>query len=309
MNDPIVEQIGGPTSPREIYEQAYRSLDPFYHLRKPKSFEDAFMCIVEGRRDGTPCPMLPKLGLRPGEVTIWGGINGHGKSAFTGQIALMLAEQGERPCVVSLEMAPERTLYRMCSQWLGHEPKTEQDGARFLNHVQERMLFFDYVGQIELEVLFGAITIAARQRQCSHVFIDNLMCCVPGEDTYNLQKDFVGQLCALAKQLHVHIHLIHHVRKGKDEFEEIGKFSFRGTSAIVDQVDNCVTIQRNKLKEKKREEGQLSPIEDHEEADVILAVCKQRNGRWEGRRWLWFEPESGAYCIDGDRKTPWEVKA
>jgi replicative DNA helicase len=229
-------------------------------------------------------------------------------SLLTGQIALTLASKGIKPCIVSLEMPPSRTLVRMCGQWIGHYPSGAQDvpaAQKFLREFQERMLFFDYVGRVDLKVLFGAITIAAQQRGCRHILIDNLMSCVDGEDDYNAQKDFVQTLCQLAKQLSVHIHLVHHVRKGKDELEEIGKFSFRGSGAITDSADNVVTIQRNKKKELRREKNELSLVEDYEEADTIVTVCKQRNGRWEGRTCLWLDPESGAYCVDGDRKTQW----
>lgn len=293
-------------TPEQVYLDAYESLDPYFRLRKPKAFEDAFLSIIEGRFDGQPCPLIPRLSLRAGEVSIWGGINGHGKSNLTGQIALLLSERGEKPCIVSLEMTPERTLARMCGQWLGHRPTQVSEGLKFLDHFQERLLIFDYVGAINLQVLYGAITIAAQQRFCKHIFIDNLMCCVAGEDDYNAQKDFVQELCKLAKMLQVHIHLVHHVRKGNNESDEIGKFSFRGTGAITDQVDNVITIQRNKAKEKRREDRTLTPVEDKQEADSIINVIKQRNGRWEGRQWLWYEPESGAYCMDGSRKTPWQ---
>lgn len=310
QNTELVQRIDD--KQRAMYTEAFESLDPYYLIRKPQSFEDEVLCIIEGRRDGTTCPMVPGLGLRPGEVTIWGGINGHGKSNFTGQVALMLAERGIKPCIISLEMPAARTLVRMIGQWSGHYPNRPEHvpaAQKFLKQFQERILFFDYTGAVDLQVLYGAITIAAQQRGCRHIFVDNLMSCVSGEDDLNAQKNLMQTFCQLAKQLNIHIHVVHHVRKSKDETEEINKFSFRGAGAITDAADNVCTIQRNKLKEKKREEGNLTPIEDYEESDVIINVCKQRNGRWEGRRWLWFEPESGAYCIDGDRKTPWEVKA
>ena len=60
--------------------------------------------------------------FRKGEVTLWSGQNGHGKSLMTGEIALSLVGQGEKVCVASFEMKPETTLHRMSRQWMGVNP-------------------------------------------------------------------------------------------------------------------------------------------------------------------------------------------
>ena len=53
--------------------------------------------------------------FRPGEVTLWGGANGNGKSLVTGQVAVSLCAQGERACVASFEMKPDRKSTRLNS--------------------------------------------------------------------------------------------------------------------------------------------------------------------------------------------------
>ena len=289
------------------YRDAYDQLQIQTCLRKPEAFEDGMCCILEGRFKGDPFPLENRLAFRDGELTIWGGINGHGKSLLTGQLALQLADAGHKSCIMSLEMEPKRTLFRMCRQWLGHYPKTYDDVKRFLARYNESLLLFDYVGALDQSIIFGAIVVAAQQRFCRHIFIDNLMRCVSGEDDYNSQKDFVQELCAIARRLGIHIHLIHHVRKGKDENEEIGKFSFKGSGSIIDQADNLILIQRNRAKEKRREDRTLTPVDDRSEGDSILRIVKQRNGDYEGNRALWFNRKAAAFCDNPDCKTPWEV--
>ena len=39
--------------------------------------------------------------FRPGEVTLWGGANGNGKSLVTGMVALSLCAQGEKVAIAS----------------------------------------------------------------------------------------------------------------------------------------------------------------------------------------------------------------
>ena len=133
------------------------------------------------------------------------------------------------------------------------------------------------------------------------------MKCVHGEDDYNSQKAFIQSCCDLARYLKVHIHVVHHVRKGQKEEDEIDKFSFKGSSSIIDQADNAILLQRNRRKEKARDENNLTPIMDAEEADTIMRIVKQRNGDFEGVVPLWFDPKTTAFCKDAGRVPLWDI--
>lgn len=64
----------------------------------------------------------PLFAFRPGEVTLWAGVNGHGKSLMTGLASLSLIAQAERCCIASFEMKPRKTIERMARQWSGQRP-------------------------------------------------------------------------------------------------------------------------------------------------------------------------------------------
>lgn len=297
----------------DFYVQAYRSLKKARHFHPSSDYLDDVELIQMGGIKGVPLIFAPSLEFRPGEITIWGGINGHGKSLITGQVALQLARDGNRVAVISLEMSPGRTLYRMWRQYLAHVPTPEDNAEEFLQKLSTRMTLLNYVGAIDIEVILGAITVAGMPLaqdgwECKHIFIDNLMRCVSGdggERTMNDQKNFVQALTEIAQALRVHIHLVHHVRKGATEEERVGKFSFKGSGAIVDQADNAILIQRNRAKEKKANDHKLSYQEDADDPDSWLTVCKQRNGDWEGEVGLWFDPSAAAFCPNPDRKIRW----
>ena len=57
--------------------------------------------------------------FRPGEVTLWGGMNGHGKSLVIGQMCLGFLTQAEKVCIASFEMRSVTTLARICRQASG----------------------------------------------------------------------------------------------------------------------------------------------------------------------------------------------
>ena len=226
-------------------------------------------------------------------------------SLLTGQLALQLADAGERVAIMSFEMLPKFTWARMIRQWLGGKTKDVTEVRRFYVQYRQKLFILDHVGAIDPRAVLGAGVVASTQYKCKHLLIDNLAKIVAGEDDLNAQKNTVQMICDLAHRMNVHVHLIHHVRKGKSESDELGKFDFKGSGAIGDQVDNQVIVQRNRDKEKRRQENLLTPVEDADSPDTFIRVCKQRNGDWEGSLGLWFNRKATAFCVDSNRITPW----
>lgn len=221
-----------------------------------------------------------KFLVRPGEVSVWTGFNGHMKSMCTGYVMLhlMLREQ-QRCCIASFEMKPRKTLRRMASQALGMKHPTEPMVHKFLDAVEDRVYLYDQQGETTPERVLGVIYYCAEQLGVTQFVIDSLMKVVSDEDDYNGQKRFIGQLCAAAKDLNIHIHLVHHSRKRDDEARRPGKQDAKGTGAIVDQCDNFITVYKF-----PRKEG-----DDADKPTHGLYVDKQRHGEWEGLIALWFD--------------------
>lgn len=244
------------------------------------------------------------LQFRPGEVTVWGGANGAGKSLVTGMVALGLLAQDQGVCIASFEMKPRKTLERMARQFAGHNPSdpafagSEEARSELLTLYQDfadwshRLFLYDQQGTVTAQRVVSVVRYCAVELGVRHFFIDSLMKCVAGEDDYNGQKAFVDELTAIARDHEVHIHLVHHIRKPADESHKPNKYDYKGSGAITDQVDNVVTVWRNKPKERKREEGRDV---DERDPDALLICDKQRNGEWEGRIGLWFDANSQQY--------------
>lgn len=288
------------------YIEAYERLEYSAKLHKPMDFQDPLLALTAGKMQGTPLAFEPRIAFRRGEVTVWASSNGSGKSLLTGQIALQFGDIGLRSAILSFEMSPERTLLRMMRQRLDHKP-TPEDVEPFLKSINNKITLLNYRGAIHENVVFGAMAVAAQEWQCHHIFIDNLMKVVHGDDDYNAQKDFVEKCTTYARLLGVHVHIIHHTKKLGTEDDEINKFSVKGSGAIIDLVDNAILIQRNRKKERDIEEGRITAggIADLEEADSVLRVVKQRNGDFEGGIPLWFDPETTAFCPNGNRIPLW----
>jgi twinkle protein len=238
--------------------------------------------------------------FRPGEVTVWAGSNGGGKSLMTGQVALGLIKQKQKICIASFEMKPKMTAKRMVRQFAGKSlesdnyvqtPREQKLEAllRFKTFIANNMYVYDQQGTVDAKRIEALVWHCATKLEIDHVFIDSLMKCVPGEDAYNDQKNFVDKLTSLARDHDIHIHLVHHIRKLSNEEIRPSKSDLRGSSAITDQVDNVLIVHRNKRKEHARESGKDY---DEMDPDAYLMCEKQRNG--EGEPWfdLWYHKDS-----------------
>lgn len=232
--------------------------------------------------------------LRPGEVTLWFGINGHGKSALTSQVALHLAAiQARRCCLASFEMAPVDTLCRMVCQAAGTGKPSVSFGTQFFTGLCQRLWIYDRVKRIDAKYLFAAIRYCAQTKGVSHFFIDSLMKCVRGADDYNAQKDFVEDLTLVAKETGTHIHIIHHSKKLEDEKRIPNKFDAKGAGEISDLVDNVLIVWKDKAKERENHQALATGVPQVDDrADFMLACEKQRHHPWEGMWALWGDMDS-----------------
>lgn len=240
--------------------------------------------------------------FRPGEVTLWGGVNGHGKSLITGMTALSLCTQGERVCVASFEMKPRKTLERMARQFSSQaapHPSELSDlkimatfrdvYEQFRDWTTKHLWLYDQQGTVKTDMLVAVLRYCANELKITQFFIDSLMKCVADEDDYNGQKRFVDEVTAIARDTGMHIHIVHHIKKLSSEEAMPDKMDVKGSGSITDQADNLLLLWRNKKKERDQQAGKLV---SGTEPDAILCCDKQRNGEWEGRVALWYEKDS-----------------
>ena len=155
------------------------------------------------------------------------------------------------------------------------------------------MWVYDQVGTVEPGRVFAMIRYAADKLKIHHFVVDNLTKCVKADDDYTGQKSIVDKLTALAQELSIHIHLVHHARKGIDETRPPRKMDALGASAITNLVDNVCIVWRNKAKHE-------APIPDQNQPDAMLIVDKQRHGSgWEGVLNLNYHQRSCQYIEHG----------
>jgi twinkle protein len=250
------------------------------------------------------------LHFRPGEVTAWTGYNGHRKSMFAGQVALDLIADGERVLVASFEMSPERTLARMARQASAKRYPSPAWLEKFTSWTDGRLWLFDHMGRVTPNACTAVCRYFADELKGQHVFIDSMMMVCASEESMDEQKQFITDLCRMAQETGLHVHLITHCRKPQHgEDKAPSKYDMRGAAAISDQVSNVVTVWANKA---KREALEANPGDEEwrSKPDALIGVEKQRNGSWEGKVKLWFD-EMSLRFVDDARfgAQPYELEA
>jgi len=241
------------------------------------------------------------IALRPGEVSIWGGYNGHGKSQILGQVCAW-GIKNSKWLIASMEMPPRKTMKRMVRQVTGTDRPTENYTRNFMKWTDGRLWLYDQTDTVKYERILGMVHYAAQELGIKHIVIDSLMKCgfSGGKDKISSdQVSFVDRICWAARSHNIHIHIVHHMRKGEgtnSEFIVPGKHDFRGAGEIVDLVDNAFIIHRNKRKEEKE-------LPEIEEPDATLTTVKQRHGEYEGQFKFWYHKESMQYTADANNRT------
>lgn len=302
----------------EIDFSAYmRETDAKAKVKPAQAFIDDLKAKLRNRKDERRT-LLPwekthqSFAFRDGEVSLWSGQNGHGKSLMTSQVALSLMGQGDRVCVASFEMKPVTTLQRMARMYSGtnpFRPEYQHGGIEaietlyddFNDFTMGKLWLYDQMGTAEVDKVIGMSRYCAKELGIKHLFIDNLAKCVKGEDDFNGQKMFVEEMTAIARDYQCHVHIVHHLRKPASENSVPDKHDNKGSGAITDQVDNVLMVWRNKPKEDDiKAKGEMS--NKRTEPDHYLLCRKQRNydgsGDGEPSIKLWFHRDAQQYVAD-----------
>lgn len=242
-----------------------------------------------------------KFDLRPGEVTIWAGINSHGKTTLLSHVMLNVMRIGQKACLASLETPPARSMRKMTRQAAGAAKPTVEYIRAFHRWTDGRLWIYNHVGKVAAARMLAVATYVRKELGIEHMVIDSLMKCGMGTDDYNAQKDFIDSLCTIAKDTGLHIHLVAHMKKGESEHKAPDKFDVSGGGDLTNMVDNLVIVHKNQRKharveiaEKEKDEtarnAQLAQL--RLEPDAFVRVAKQRDTGWEGSLAFWFDRPS-----------------
>ena len=279
-----------------------RTQDPS-ELRNAAEFADEIWAEYGRTDEGLVLPW-PKthdlIKLRSGEISIWAGVNGHGKSAVVGHIVGHAAMSATRCCVASMEWRTPLWLARMGKQIAGVSRPTRAFSNHIAQQYRDSLWAFDVTGSAKAGQILNVFAYARRRYRIELFVIDNLTKCGFSDDDYAGQKKFVEALADFARTNDCHVMLVAHMRKTEGEDRPSGKMGVKGSGGITDMASTVVEVWRNKAREKavaRAEQGGEVLPEKYQPsgpsgADTLLLVHKQNATGKEPVVRLWFDPDT-----------------
>lgn len=291
-----------PDELKSIADFRERTIDLFY----PKEFNEP--PLVVGLEKHT------WMRFRGGEVTLWTGRNGHGKSAFlTQQLMWIMAGTsipkydgsygeadvpGQRICVFSGELPGQRQAQRLIRQLGGVKHPTRGYINHIVDWLDDKMWVFDMVGAANVDRLLEVFTYAYRRYGMTQFVIDSLMTTdvpVDGPRALSEQKKFMQKISAFAKRHFVHVHLVAHPRKSEHDSDKAGKSDVGGSGDLTNLAENVISVWAN-LRDKEAHD--YDPLD----ADGRVTLMKQRNGDVQLRGCkVYFNADCGQYSTHHSR--------
>lgn len=258
-------------------------------------------------------------GFRPGELTIWSGVNSSGKSTFLGQMLLEAIDQGQAVCAYSGELPDQIFRYWLELQAAGpqnvestghingnpvYSPRAEII-APLRSWYRDRLYLYDGGEMEKLSHLLQAFASAARCYSCRVFLLDNLTMTVSrlnARDQYRAQRELILEMVRLARLYKAHVHIVVHPRKNTGA-AQLTKADIGGSGDITNLADNVLVLARPGAKELRKQEFS---------GDARLTVLKNRfSGRQDVEIDLGFDPISRrSYPLGGspeDRHYGWST--
>jgi hypothetical protein len=291
-------------------------------------FKEWFSAELE---PGLEMPFEFPFKFRPGELTIWTGIEKSGKTTFIGNVQVCLMAQGERVMVASFETKPAKTLKKYSRQVYGGILYNDPDRLQQIGKdkdlledyrreamakadetfawLSENLWMYDFTGIGKWRTLSDDIRWAARRYGITQFVIDNFMRIGILKDDYAQQSEAIAHFAGLAMDLGVHIHMVVHQNKTADG----GKRSVAGAFEIIANAHNILEVQRDVEKGAKIGElfdklkvGAISQEKFSEakadldrKPDARLILHAAREGeRQNAGRYLWFLWKAQQYVTD-----------
>ena len=237
-----------------------------------------------------------KFRVRMAELTIITGPSGHGKSMWLSQVILSMMRQGTKCLVASLEMRPVLTLSRMITQALGSPEPTDDYIRKFCSRAADKLYIYDQTGTTTSQDMIATLHYGKHILGCDVFVIDSLMKLQDvSEESLDAQKRLTNSLAVTCRDLNIHVFLVAHTRKMKDETEVPDATDLMGSSHIRNLSDSILCVWRNRYKEKLIDEGKTSDDELKIIPDCKVFVQKQRNAQWEGSFNFWFDSKGLRY--------------
>lgn len=263
------------------------------------------------------------IGFNKGELSVWSGSNGSGKSSILSQLAIESINNKFKVAMFSGELRADRVLNWIQLQCAGrdHVESTQYENyytvpekiKKKINDWLECQLYiYNNNFGSKVEDVLKAINKCITENKIDVVIIDNMMsldlASVNGEK-YDRQTNLILALSQLAKKKNVVIHFVAHPRKSMGFLR---KQDISGTSDITNLADNVLIVHRCNT-DFKRSIKEFLQIKDDNPIfryDNMIEIAKNRDmGIADEFIGVFYEKESKRFLnsINEEKHYGWEL--
>lgn len=226
-------------------------------------------------------------GFALGELSVWSGGNGSGKSTILNQLAIEAVKKDYNTLIFSGELKDSRLMKWISLQVCGksnlmynekYDYYYPKDKDAVLKSVGDKLFIYDNELGNDVSKIVFAIYDAVKNQNVKMVILDNLMSMnlsSYGQDKYDVQTKLITDLSDMAKRLNIHIHFVCHPRKSTSFLR---KYDISGTADLTNIADNVFIVHRVNNDFKKQTQEMFKWKSDHElyNFDNIIEICKNR---------------------------------
>ncbi|CDR95746.1 DNA polymerase I, putative [Babesia bigemina] len=196
-------------------------------------------------------PGLSQLlkGHRRGELTVWTGATGSGKTTILSQLSLDYCMQGVSTLWGSFEINNVRLAKTMLRQFSGRNLETSlEDFNYYADKFSELPLrFMKFHGSTSIDQVIDAMDYAVYVHDVRHIIIDNLQFMLSGQNSrvgeiWEIQNKAIEKFRRFATNKNVHVSLVVHPRKEADG-TALGMSSVFGSVKSTQEADNVLILQ------------------------------------------------------------------
>jgi len=223
-----------------------------------------------------------------GELTLFSGYTGQGKSEISSQLALHAVSQGARAFLVSLEMSLGQTTDRLKQQATGKPILTLDEYKKVGKFIDDKIHLLDKVGQLKIDDVIKICRFVEAVQRIDFLIIDNLMMLVDSSDEMQSQKEIVLKSKIFSAKYDAHVFIVAHPRKTDSV---LTKADVKGNGDITSLADNVFSVRRMSKEEQKNVPH-----------DTLIGVMKSRfSGHQEISIGMAFDSECKRFYQTSDK--------
>jgi flagellar biosynthesis GTPase FlhF len=210
---------------------------------------------------GIPSRTLPGLtrilkGFRRGEVTIFTGPTGVGKTSLLCQLSLDFCVQGVPTLWGSFEIKATRLIKKMLHQFVGKNMEQHLHEFNMYADTFEQLplYFMRFYGGTSIDRVLETMEYSVLVNNVQHIVIDNLQFMMNSAESISYQQDrfaimdqVIHKFRMFASDFNVHLSIVIHPRKENDDIL-LSTSSIYGSAKATQEADNVIAIQKRKEK-------------------------------------------------------------